>query len=102
VSNNANTSRTTEDALLIMLVDVLSQQNRDLEAGLGMFKKKQGPPEERERLVAKAKAARAMFQKMRSSVASASTPNTAAPASPAASKKQITKIVPKRAMTAQR
>lgn len=98
MSHNANTSRTTEDALLIMLVDVLAQQNRDLEVGLSMFKKKQGPPEERERLVAKAKAARAMFQKMRSSVASASTPNTAAPAS----KKTITKIVPKRAMAAQR
>lgn len=66
---NPTTPRNAEDALLCLFVETLSQQNRDLEAGLSMFLKKKGPPEERERLLEKAQAARAMFRKIEAAVA---------------------------------
>lgn len=71
MSNNGNTKtpRTAEDALLCLFVETLSQQNRDLEAGLSMYLTKQGPEDERQRLIARAQAAQQMFRKIKASIA---------------------------------
>lgn len=55
----------TENPLLRLFVETLSQQHRDLEAGVAMYRSKNGPPEEAERLRDRARRMQKMFAQMK-------------------------------------
>ena len=72
MSNTPHTEPTRpEDILARVLVETLSQQHHDLEAGVTMFVQKKGPPEEAERLRERAERHRQLLARMKSELSAA-------------------------------